>query len=127
MQCTNLIIIVTGTFKANNPYNTFLLLIYGLLLKLPMFLHPAIPIPQQTDGFLFKALLTQLTATIGNSVPDIYPVISFLLLYTQAITFNKLANDEKLMQRPNYLTAMADKIFHSLNKEVISRYAIAVK
>ena len=117
MQCTNLIIIVTGTFKANNPYNTFLLLIYGLLLKLPMFLHPAIPIPQQTDGFLFKTLLTQLTATIGNSVPDIYPVISFLLLYTQAITFNKLANDEKLMQRPNYLTAMAYLLITSLFKE----------
>ena len=117
MQCINLIFIVIGTFKANNPYNTFLLLIYGLLLKLPMFLHPTISIPQQTDGFLFKALLTQLTATIGNTVPVIYPVISFLLLYTQAITFNKLANDEKLMQRPNYLTAMAYLLITSLFKE----------
>lgn len=117
MQCINLILIVTGTFKANNPYNTFLLLVYGLLLKLPMFLHPAIPIPQQTDGFLFKALLTQLTVTIGNAVPVIYPIISFLLLYTQAVTFNKLANDEKLMQKPNYLTAMAYLLITSLFKE----------
>ena len=116
MQCINLILIVTGTFKANNPYNTFLLLIYGLLLKLPMFLHPTFPTPQQTDGFLFKALLAQLSI-IGNSVPAIYPIISFLLLYTQAVTFNKLANDQRLMQKPNYLTGMAYLLITSLFKE----------
>ncbi len=116
MQCINLILIVTGTFKANNPYNTFLLLVYGLLLKLPMFLHPTIPTPQQTDGFLFKSLLAQLSI-IGKSVPAIYPIISFLLLYTQAVTFNKLANDQRLMQKPNYLTGMAYLLITSLFKE----------
>ena len=108
---------MTGTFKANNPYNTFLLLVYGLLLKLPMFLHPVIPVPQQTDGFLYKVLLIQLTKTVGNTIPFIYPFISFLLLYTQAITFNKLANDQRLMQKPNYLTAMAYLLITSLFKE----------
>jgi hypothetical protein len=108
---------VTGTFKANNPYNTFLLLIYGLLLKMPMFLHPVIPTVQQTDGFLFKALLTQLTSTIGNTVTVIYPFITFLLLYTQAVTFNKVANDERLMQKPNYLIGMAYLLITSLFKE----------
>ena len=108
---------MTGTFKANNPYNTFLLLIYGLLLKLPMFLHPVVPTAQQTDGFLFKALLTQLTNTIGNTVTVIYPFITFLLLYTQAVTFNKVANDEKLMQKPNYLIGMAYLLITSLFKE----------
>ena len=115
MQCINLFI-VTGTFKANNPYNTFLLLVYGLLLKLPMFLHPTIPTPQQTDGFLFKTLLGQISI-IGNSVPAIYPIISFLLLYTQAVTFNKLSNDQRLMQKPNYLTGMAYLLITSLFKE----------
>jgi hypothetical protein len=108
---------VTGTFKANNPYNTFLLLVYGLLLKLPMFLHPTIPLPQQTDGFLYKALLIQLTKTVGTTIPFIYPFISFLLLYTQAVTFNKLANDQRLMQKPNYLTGMAYLLITSLFKE----------
>ena len=116
MQCINSIFIVTGTFKANNPYNTFLLLVYGLLLKLPMFLHPTIPTPQQTDGFLFKTLLGQISI-IGNSVPAIYPIISFLLLYTQAVTFNKLSNDQRLMQKPNYLTGMAYLLITSLFKE----------
>lgn len=107
---------MTGIFKANNPYNTFLLFVYGLLLKLPMFLHPVIPLPQQTDGFLFKVLLNQLQK-IGENIPVIYPIITFLLLYTQAITFNKLVSEQKLMQRSNYLTAMSYLLITSLFKE----------
>ena len=107
---------MTGTFKANNPYNTFLLLVYGLLLKLPMFLHPAIPMPLQTDGFLFRSMLEKISG-IGNSFNALYPIITFILLYSQAISFNKLANDQRLMQKQNYLTAMAYLLITSLFKE----------
>jgi len=104
---------VTGIFKANNPYNTFLLFVYGLLLKLPMFLHPVIPSAQKTDGFLFKILLNQLQ-TVGQSIPVIYPAITFLLLYTQAVTFNKLVSGQRLMQKANYLTGMSYLLITSL-------------
>ena len=107
---------MTGVFKANNPYNNFLLLVYGLLLKLPLFIHPVIPQPQQTDGFLFKTLLAQLSG-VGKSFPVIYGIISFILLFSQAISFNKLANDQRLMQKPNYLTAMSYLLITSLFKE----------
>jgi len=107
---------VTGVFKSNNPYNTFLLLVYGLLLKLIMFIHPQIPLPQQTDGFLFKLLLSQLSG-VGSSLPIIYPLISFILLYTQAITLNALVNQHRLMQKPNYLTGMAYLLITSLFAE----------
>jgi hypothetical protein len=107
---------VTGTFKANNPYNTFLLLVYGILLKLPMFLHPLVPSQQLTDGFLFKLLLEQLSF-VGAKLPAVYALISFVLLYTQAVTFNQLANGQRLMQKPNYLTGMAYLLITSLFKE----------
>lgn len=107
---------MTGTFKANNPYNTFLLLVYGIVLKLPMFLHPVKPVPQQTDGFLFKELLLQLSS-VGDKLPAVYPLIAFVLLYTQAIIFNQLANGQRMMQKPNYLTAMAYLLITSLFKE----------
>lgn len=107
---------MTGTFKANNPYNTFLLLVYGILLKLPMFLHPVIPVPRITDGFLFRFLLLKLS-TFGAQFPAVYPIISFLLLYTQAVTFNQLANSQRLMQKPNYLVGMAYLLITSLFKE----------
>ena len=104
---------MTGTFKANNPYNTFLLFVYGLLLKLPMFLKPTVPQPQQIDGFLYKALLKWLQ-TFGNGFPLIYAIIAYLLLYTQAISFNRLVNEQRLMQKPNYLTGMSYLLVTSL-------------
>lgn len=107
---------MTGTFKANNPYNTFLLLVYGILLKLPVFLHPKIPLPQQTDGFLYKALLTWLNP-FGSSFPIIYSAAAFILLYTQAVSFNKLVNELRLMQKPNYLTGMSYLLLTSLFAE----------
>ena len=107
---------MTGTFKANNPYNTFLLLVYGILLKMPMFLHPSIPQPQQIDGFLYKALLKWLQP-LGSSIPVLYPLIAYGLLYTQAVAFNKLVNDQRLMQRPNYLTGMSFLLITSLFSE----------
>jgi hypothetical protein len=107
---------VTGTFKANNPYNTFLLLIYGILLKLPMFLHPKVPREQMIDGFLYRALLKWLQPVAGG-FPVIYALIAFLLLYTQAISFNKMMNELRLMQKPNYLTGMSYLLVTSLFTE----------
>lgn len=107
---------MTGTFKANNPYNTFLLLVYGIFLKLPMFLHPEKPAPQLTDGFLLRQVLLQLNP-IGTRLPAVYPLIAFILLYTQAITFNQMANKQRLMQKPNYLVGMSYLLITSLFSE----------
>lgn len=107
---------VTGIFKANNPYNNFLLLLYAVLLKLPLFLHPKLPQAQQIDGFLYRGLLNWLQP-IGNGFPLIYSFITFILLYSQAIYFNKLVIDHRIMQRPNYLTGMCYLLLTSLFTE----------
>lgn len=107
---------MTGTFKANNSYNNVLLLFYGLLLKLPMFLHPFVPQPQQVDGFLYRAVLNGLKPA-ATQFSFIYPLITFILLYTQAIYFNKLVNDLRIMQRPHYLTGMSYLLLTSLFAE----------
>ena len=105
-----------GTFKTNNSLNNFLLLCYALLLKLPMFLHPQVPQPQQIDGFLYKEFLNWLQPA-GKGMPAIYPIITFILLFTQAVYFNKLVNDQRIMQRPNYLTGMSYLLITSLFME----------
>lgn len=104
---------MTGIFKANNPTNAFVLFVYGIVLKMPAFLHPVIPQPQQIDGFLYKALLRWLQP-FGSTVPAIYPFITYLLLYTQAITFNRLVTNQRLLQKPGYLTGMAYLLITSL-------------
>jgi len=107
---------VTGIFKANNPYNNFLLLLYAMLLKLPIFLHPTVPPAQQIDGFLYKEFLKWLQP-VGKGLPITYSIIAFVLLYTQAVYFNKLVNDLRIMQRPQYLTGMSYLLITSLFKE----------
>lgn len=107
---------MTGTFRANNPYNNFLLLIYGLLIKLPMFLRPVAPQPQPIDGFLYKEFI-QFLQPVGKGLPVIYPLITFGLLFTQAIWFNKLLIDQRIMQRPNYLTGMSYLLITSMFPE----------
>ncbi|MBC7536875.1 MAG: hypothetical protein H7258_14380 [Ferruginibacter sp.] len=107
---------MTGTFKANNPYNNFLLFAYGLVLKLPMFLFPQVPKPQQLDGILYRTILKWL-APAGSSFPVIYSLIAFFFLYVQAISFNKLLNDQRLLPRPNYLAGMSYLLVTSLFTE----------
>lgn len=97
---------MTGTFKANNPYNNFLLFIYGLVLKLPSFIHPEVPKPEKWDGFLYKLFISWLHPA-GKNFTQLYSIIAFLLIYLQAIAINKLVNDQRLLPKPNYLTGMA--------------------
>ena len=93
---------MTGTFRANNPFNTFMLLIYGLLLKLEWFISPQVPVIQKSDGFLYNRILANLKPVL-DGYPVIYSIITYFLLYTQAISFNRLLNNRRLMQKPNYL------------------------
>ncbi len=97
---------MTGIFRANNPFNTFMLFVYGLLLKLAWFISPQIPVVQKTDGFLYNRILLLLKPTF-DTFPVIYSIIMYLLLYTQAISFNQLLNNRKLLQKPNYLPGMS--------------------
>jgi uncharacterized protein DUF6427 len=107
---------VTAIFKTNNPFNAFFIFLYALVLKFSMFLHPAIPYPQQTDGFLFKLLLKS-CAGVAAKLPFFYPLITFTLLYIQAIVLNKFSNDKRLLQQPNYLVAMSYTLLTSLFPE----------
>ena len=81
-----------------------------------MFLRPTVPQPQQIDGFLYKALLKWLQP-FGNNLPVLYAFITYGLLYTQAIAFNRLVNEQRLMQRSNYLTGMSFLLVTSLFSE----------
>ncbi len=107
---------MVGTFKANNPLNTFLLFDYGLLLKFSFFEDPPIPVIKKTDGILFKELLTAIKH-VGAGNPFIYTIIVYLLLFTQAVSINKLINYQRLLQRSTYLPAMSYLLITSIFTE----------
>jgi len=107
---------VIGIFKQKTPANILLLLIFGLLIKLPMFLHPHVTANQPTDGVLFHGILKFLEPT-GKSNPVLYSVLAFILLFTQAISLTRLINDYRMMNRSNYLPGMAYMLITSFFAE----------
>lgn len=104
---------MTGTFKANNPYNNFLLFVYGLLLKLPIFLTPNIPQAKPQDGILYKGFLN-IMSPVGERLPVIYSFITFGFLFIQALSINMLVNSQRMHHKTNYLTGMSYLLITSL-------------
>lgn len=103
---------MTGLFKQKNSANTLILLIYGLVLKFGIFLHPLGPLVQPDDHFLYTWLIGFLQPM--HLGPTVYSLFAFLLLYSQALLFNRICNAQKMTARPNYLTAMAYMLITSL-------------
>lgn len=93
-------------FKQKNPGNALILLIYALVLKFPVFLHPSLPVTKPQDGFLYRELVVWLNGVSGGS-PAIFSLLSFLLLFTQASHLNKIVNDQRLFPKPNFLAGMS--------------------
>jgi hypothetical protein len=93
---------VIGVFKQKSPGNIGILFIFGLLLKMPLFLYPKPVVVRQTDGHLYQWLI----GILPNDA-ILYSVISFALLYIQALMLNYLMNEYRMMARQSFLPGMA--------------------
>ena len=91
-----------GIFRQKNPANILVLLFFGVLIKLPMFIHPHSATIQPKDGVLFHSIL-KLLEPAGRTNSILYPALAFILLFTQAISLTRLINNFRMMSRPNYL------------------------
>lgn len=107
---------MTGIFKANNPSNNFFLLLYGLLVKLYLFVQAPPPVLQPADGPLYSSVVIWLQKIFAGSHLQ-FAFISFILLFIQAMGLNKAVNDQRMLQRPNYLPAMAYLLITSMFPE----------
>lgn len=105
-----------GIFKQKSPANNFLLLVFGILIKIPMFLHPHIPVLREDQGIFFKAILEFLAPT-GRSNPSLYPVLAYGLLFLQAIMLTRFINSQRMMSRPTFFPGMAYLLITSLLPE----------
>lgn len=106
---------MTGIFRQKNSSNTLLLLLYALVLKFGLFLHPVAPVQTPDDHYLYKGLLSFLAPLHLSNV--VYSLLAFGLLYTQASLFNRICNLQKMLPKPNYLPAMSYILISSLLPE----------
>jgi hypothetical protein len=104
---------VIGIFKQKSPGNIVLLLIFGLLVKLPLFMFPRNISTTEYDGALYQVLIEAMPAENGFSAS----MLAFFLLYIQALMINYLVNEFRMTTRQNYLAAMSYLLITSLMPE----------
>lgn len=94
-----------GLLKQKNPANIIVLFIIGILLKLPLFRSDEVLVSGDQDAFLYQKIVSFLTSvSTGNFF---YAVLTYLLIFTQALQLNKLMNDQRMTQKTTYLPATA--------------------
>ncbi|HEU4632431.1 MAG TPA: hypothetical protein VFS22_00510 [Flavisolibacter sp.] len=102
-----------GLFKQKSPGNVVVLLIFGLLVKLPLFLYPKNSLVTNNDGPLYQAFV----ASLPSANAYLSSLIAFGLLYLQAVLVTYIANEYRMMTRQNYLPGMAYLLITSLLPE----------
>ena len=100
-------------FKQKSPGNVVITLLFGLLLKLPLFLYPKNIVASSVDGRLFQWFIS----ILPPGSPMVYSVIAFSLLYTQALMINYMVNEYRMIIKATYLPAMAYLLITSLMPE----------
>lgn len=76
--------------------------------------HGAMVRPE--DGILFEGI-TSLFASTAKSAPLFYPLLTFVLLFTQAIMLSRFVNTQRMMSKPTYLPGLAYMLITSLFPE----------
>jgi hypothetical protein len=102
-----------GFFRQKNPGYILLLVVYALALKFPMFLHPVAPALHPEDNYLYRLILKALDSMLHQNALA-YSILTFLILLSQALLFNRICNHEKVLPKPNFLPGMSYLLITSL-------------
>ena len=97
---------MTGIFKQKTPGNIILLIILGVLLKLPVLFHAQGPVIKSNDGILYTELVNFLIKATGNSA-FLFSLLAFFLNIIIAFTLLLFINRHRLMKKPNFLAGMS--------------------
>lgn len=79
-------------------------------------MHPHDAVLRPADGALFEAIL-RFCSPAAKSFPLFYPILAFLLLFTQAAWLTRFLNNQRMMNKPSYLAGMAYILITSLLPE----------
>jgi hypothetical protein len=104
---------VIGIFKQKAPGNIALLFIFGLLIKLPLFIAPRVAVATPMDGKLYQWL----TIALQGQLPIVGSILAFALLYLQALQLTFIVNEYRMIAKPTFLPGMAFLLITSLLPE----------
>jgi hypothetical protein len=107
---------VIGIFKQKNPANLFVLLVTGILIRLPVFMQPHQAMVRPQDGVFFKAI-TRFLDPAALSFPLLYPILAYLFLFIQAVIITRFINNQRMTSKPTYLPGLAYLLITALLPE----------
>ncbi len=90
-------------FKQKSPGNVGMLFIFGLFIKLPLFIYPKIARPAEVDGKAYHWIFSFFDQPANLLWAS---VIAFGLLYIQALLITILVNEYRMTARPSFLPGM---------------------
>ena len=90
------------------------LFIFGLFIKLPIFLFPKKPLETPYDGKLYEALAAWV-ATLPT--PFFGPILAFVLIYVLALSITNIVNEYRMTTRQTFLPGMSFMLITSLVPE----------
>ena len=105
-----------GIFKQKNPVNLFLLLIFGILIKLPIFSEYQQPVLKENDGVFYSGIIDFLNPYSQQFHP-FYSLLTFFVLFLQAVILNQFMNSQRILTKQNYLPGMSYLLITSLFPE----------
>lgn len=101
-------------FKQKSPGNIAALFIFGLLIKLPIFLYPKGALVAANDTAFYKLFADWIA---GTGAPYLAPVLAFLLIYIQALSITHLINVYRMTARQSFVPGLAYMLITSLLPE----------
>jgi hypothetical protein len=106
---------VIALFKQKSPANVAVLFIFGLLIKIPLFLYPETVQATAAEGAFYNYLVSLLGVSGTHTFTNGF--IAFLLLYAQALMLNHQVNEYRMTTHQTFLPAMGYIMITSLVPE----------
>lgn len=97
---------MTGIFRQKSPGNIILLIILGILIKLPSFFHAKGALIKLGDGILYKGLISLISTVTANNF-FIFSLLAFILNIVLAFMLLHFINAHRLMVKSNFLAGMS--------------------
>jgi hypothetical protein len=105
-------------FQKRSPFNVILLLLFAIVIKLPLFLRPQLPVLQDKDPILYRELVLWIQQA-GTFSTALFSGLSFLFTYSIALLLNNFFQQQKMVSRPTDLPGMSYLLLSSFFPEWI--------
>jgi len=107
---------VPGVFRSSNPLNLVLIFFIGMLLRYQSFVAPVTPELSAIEGFLYRWIVHGLVRFAGEG-SILFPLMSYLLVFLQALLLNAFVNQHRMFGKPQYLVAFSYVLVTALRPE----------